>query len=243
MDLIFYIVNVFILIILVILLLWMYSKIKTLTQKNKQLTNANKIHKAQMLTEDIIRYRLDPHLLKNAFNAIQSHAYQSYYSLEKLSNVLDFMLYESDQKWVRLKDEISFAQNLIEINKLKISPLFDLHLRLRIPAHAENLLVPPFISINPIENAFKHADYHHDDSFISIVYEVKEDKLVLLVSNKVANYATNKSHLGGLGNNTYKNLLENIYQGEYLLIKEHKDGTYQVRLELKLLQDDQVYSY
>ncbi|MGH2624076.1 MAG: histidine kinase, partial [Sphingobacterium sp.] len=125
--------------------------------------------------EDPIPYKLDPHLLKNALNTIQSHAYQSYYALDKLSNVLDFMLYESDLKWIQLKDEIAFAQNLIEINRLKVSPLFDIHVRLRVPKEAENLLIPRFISINPIENAFKHAELQADDSFISVVYEVNAD--------------------------------------------------------------------
>src|SRR6185369_1074544 len=82
-----------------------------------------KIHSFEL---DTIRYKLNPHLFKNTLNSIQSHAYQTYYALDKLSNVLDFILYESDRQFVTLKEEMDFALSLIEINRLKISPLFDL---------------------------------------------------------------------------------------------------------------------
>ena len=70
--------------------------------------------------------KLSPHLFKNILNSIQSHAYQTYFALDKLANVLDYILYESRQKFVSPKEEIDFALNLIEINKIKLSPLFEL---------------------------------------------------------------------------------------------------------------------
>ncbi len=42
--------------------------------------------------------RLNPHLFKNILNSIQSHAYQTYFALDKLANVLDYILYESKNK-------------------------------------------------------------------------------------------------------------------------------------------------
>ena len=79
-----------------------------------------------------IQYKLNPHLFKNTVNAIQSHAYQTYHALDNLSSVLDFILYESDRNFVRLKEEIEFDLHLIEINKLKVSPLFDLRIKNKI---------------------------------------------------------------------------------------------------------------
>ena len=76
--------------------------------------------------------KLNPHLFKNILNSIQSHAYQTYFALDKLSNVLDYILYESRRKFVSPKEEIGFALNLIEINKIKLSPLFELKVKTRI---------------------------------------------------------------------------------------------------------------
>ncbi len=181
------------------------------------------------------KYKLDPHLLKNALNAIQSHAYQSYYALDKLSNVLDYILYESDGRFVPLHEEIAFTQNLIEINRLKISPLFDLHVRKRISESHANLLIAPFVTANPIENAFKHADVQSDNAFISVVFEVKEQVFLLSVSNKIqANTALAKDRKGGLGNQTYRDRLDRIYGNDYKLTTESDGDVYQVKLEIKL---------
>ena len=49
---------------------------------------------------DNLDSRLSPHLFKNILNSVQSHAYQTYFALDKLSNVLDFMLYDSRKKFV-----------------------------------------------------------------------------------------------------------------------------------------------
>lgn len=38
---------------------------------------------------ETLESRLNPHLFKNILNSIQSHAYQTYFALDKLGNVLD----------------------------------------------------------------------------------------------------------------------------------------------------------
>ena len=181
--------------------------------------------------------KLNPHLLRNALNAIQSHAYQSYYALDKLSNVLDYILYESDGQLVPLKDELNFALNLIEINRIKTSPLFDLHVRNTINEEAigySNLLIAPFITINPIENAFKHADIQSEHSFISVVLELRDGWFVLAVSNKIQPGGGKGKTKGGLGNKSFKERLESLYGNNYRL-KEGEDGAiYSLKLEIRL---------
>src|SRR5690606_12410608 len=76
--------------------------------------------------------RLNQHLFKNVLNSIQSHVYQSYYTIEKLSNVLDYVLYKTPKQLVSPRDEIDFLKNLIEINKIKLTPLFDLRIKILI---------------------------------------------------------------------------------------------------------------
>lgn len=233
-----YIIVIVLLAAACIVVLWLYmrqrtaskSTINTLRAEVEKLQEANSAQTAEQ-----VQYKLDPHLLKNALNAIQSHAYQSYFALDKLSNVLDYILYESDTRFVSLKHEIAFAQNLIEINRLKVSPLFDLHIRKKIGESAENLSIAPLITINPIENAFKHADIQSEDSFISVIFEVENRKLILSVSNKiqpgVGNLPVSK---GGVGNKAYKTRLDELYSGRYTLESKIQGDIYRVRLELQL---------
>nr|WP_315397269.1 histidine kinase [uncultured Sphingobacterium sp.] len=224
--------------ILVLLAVFLYWKIRILKRQNKLLIRQNRDLNSISLPDETNYYKLDPHLLKNALNAIQSHAYQSYHALDKLSNVLDYILYETDGTFVKLKDEIAFAQNLIEINKLKISPLFDLHIRKKISAEAGEMLIAPFMTINPIENAFKHADVQNENSFISVVFEVIDDYFHLTVSNRVMQKQKIDSSLGGLGNKTFSKRLKNIYGTEYSLNTEQKENIYTVTVKIKLYQND-----
>ncbi len=230
--------------LLVISLAWTLILYRRLSASRKEIQLLNdRVNKTKLASTDRMldsaKYKLDPHLLKNALNAIQSHAYQSYYALDKLSNMLDYILYESDTRLVRLADEIAFAENLIEVNRLKISPLFDLHVRKKIPETSEELLIAPFISINPIENAFKHADIQRENSFISVIFEVRDRVFSLSVSNKMQpKVAGNTDRRGGLGNQAFKERLERIYGEKYRLTTETNGDIYQVRLEIELHADD-----
>lgn len=183
--------------------------------------------------------RLNPHLFKNILNSIQSHAYQTYFALDKLASVLDYILYESRNKLVTPKEEIEFALNLIEVNKIKISPLFELKVKAKIddeePLYEQRLLAP-LISIDLIENAFKHADLQSADAFISIVFEVKADCFMLTVSNKISQKNSIKKQKGGLGAETLEQRLQIIYRNNFTLDKFVEGDVHIAHLKINLLE-------
>ena len=183
--------------------------------------------------------RLNPHLFKNILNSIQSHAYQTYFALDKLANVLDYILYESKNKYVTPKEEIDFALSLIEINKIKISPLFELKVRTKIdetePLYEQRLLAP-LISIDLIENAFKHADLQSEDAFISIVFEFKNNTFSLSVSNKISAKSPIKKDNSGFGSETLEKRLQILYKDNFKLDKFVEDDVHIAHLKINLLE-------
>jgi LytS/YehU family sensor histidine kinase len=188
---------------------------------------------------DTIKYKLNPHLFKNTLNSIQSHAYQTYYALDKLSNVLDFILYESERKFVSLKEEIEFALSLIEINRLKISPLFDLSIKNRIDSSHDlytQQLVAPLITTDLIENAFKHADLQNENAFIAIVFELKQDVFSLTVSNKISSASPLKKENSGFGKPHLKKRLDIVYGPHYKLNQFAEGDVYIASLKINLLE-------
>lgn len=229
-----------IIVVCLIIILILFVELRKL-RKNGTTSDHLKAGKIALQVQDLdsFRYKLNPHLLKNALNAIQSHAYQSYYALDKLSNVLDYILYESDGGYVLLKDELQFAFNLIEINRLKTSPLFDLHIRNKIDADKplfRKLKIAPFITINPIENAFKHADLQSDDAFISVIFDLSDDWFFLSVSNKIPAGSMHQQK-GGIGNKAFEDRLQTLY-GTTFELKEESDGNvYTTHLKIKLHAD------
>lgn len=183
--------------------------------------------------------RLNPHLFKNILNSVQSHAYQTYFALDKLSGVLDYILYESRKRFVTPRQEVEFAINLIEINKIKLSPLFDLKVKLKInenePLYHQHLLAP-FISIDLIENAFKHADLQSSGSFISIIFEFTKDTFSLTVANKISEKAPIKKDKGGFGIEALEQRLKIIYSDHFKFDRFIEDHVYISHLKIDLLE-------
>lgn len=212
------------------------SEHKNSTMETQFTELENRVNNLQLQT---LESKLNPHLFKNVLNSIQSHAYQTYYSMDKLGNVLDYILYESRNRFVTPKEEIDFAMDLIEINKIKISPLFELKVKLKIndpePLYTQKLLAP-LISIDLIENAFKHADLQSPDAFIAITYEFRDSKFYLTVSNKISPRASLRKERGGLGSDTLEQRLKIIYQDNYKLDKFVEGDIYIAHLKINLLE-------
>ena len=183
--------------------------------------------------------RLNPHLFKNILNSVQSHAYQTYFALDKLSSVLDYILYDSRKKFVTPKQEVEFALNLIEINKIKLSPLFELKVKLKVnenePLYHQHLLAP-FISTDLIENAFKHADLQSQGAFISVIFEFSNNTFGLTVANKISEKAPIKKQKGGFGIESLEQRLKIIYNTHFKLDRFTEDNVYIVHLKIDLLE-------
>lgn len=194
--------------------------------------------KVDGLQLDTLESRLNPHLFKNILNSVQSHAYQTYFALDKLANVLDYILYDSLQQWISPKEEIAFAMNLIEIHKIKISPLFELNVKTKINENEklyEEAVLAPMLSIDLIENAFKHADLQSPDAFITVLFEVKNNNFMLTVSNKVSDKKAMKKGRSGLGTATLEQRLKIIYKNHFQLDRIVENNVYTAHLKINLL--------
>lgn len=228
-------------IVLLIILLYLLLK-KVYKERDERKTAEEKTKdmklRLQLLELETMKHKLNPHLFKNVLNSIQSHAYQTYQALDKLSGVLDYILYESDRQLVSVKQELAFAQNLIDINRLKLSPLFDLRTKIRIDDSdltSEEDLITPMICAPLIENAFKHADIQSEDAFIAINLEYHSGVMRVQVANKISDKPALRKEKSGIGTSSLEKRLEVVYGSHYKMEKEVKDKTYKVFLKIDLL--------
>lgn len=228
---------VFLAALLYILLLSM--KLRELTKQHADLSERNQELNAMMHSSELkaLRYKLNPHLFKNALNSIQSHAYQTYYSMDKLSGVLDYILYDSDQPLVSLQEEMDFAANFIEINRLKLSPLFDLRVRNAIEkssADWSDLKIMPLVTVDLIENAFKHTDFQKTESFISISFQLEKGWFQLEVSNRVSEKPPLRKKNSGLGLKNLEERLNIAYPDRHKLLVVSEGSVFRTQLKLQL---------
>ena len=126
--------GIFALFLLIMLCFFLYGKFKSAKTKNQILEDNYKSLELKLdnVRLEHIETKLNPQQKKNILNSVQSHAYQTYISLDKLANILDYILYESSNKYVSPKEELDFTMSLIDINKIKINPLFDLRIKTKI---------------------------------------------------------------------------------------------------------------
>lgn len=229
--------------IFILLAFFVYLVIRLNKSVNEKLVLEAKFHEIEGRLNHIqlenVESRLNPHLLKNILNSVQSHAYQTYFALDKLANVLDYMLYESRKKFVTPKQEVEFALNLIEINKIKLSPLFDLKVKLKInenePLYHQHLLAP-FISTDLIENAFKHADLQNAGAFISVIFEFNDNTFSLTVANKISAKAPIRKENSGFGTEALEQRLKIIYNDHFKFDRFTEDNVYITHLKIDLLE-------
>lgn len=219
--------------------IYLFSQNQRLKNKNFRLFEANKLieQKLNEVQLEHIGTKLNPHLFKNILNSVQSHAYQTYMSLDKLANVLDYILYESNNKFVSPKEELNFALSLIEINKIKINPLFDFRIKSKIDKSDsvfEEKIFAPLISVDLIENAFKHTDFLAQDSFISIQMELDGRIFTMRVSNKASLKNVLHKENSGFGSQSLDQRLKMIYNDFYTLHKNSKNGIFTAELTINL---------
>ncbi len=223
-------------IIAILLILWIKQR-KEIEALQKHLSIVeNKVHEQQLSEMD---YKLNPHLFKNVLNTIQSHAYQTYHSLNSLSSVLDYILYESKKKYVTPHQEIDFALSLIEIYRIKLSPLFELKIKKQVRESEplfDQRLMAPLLCIDLIENAFKHADLQSPNSFISVTFLFKENVFSLTVANKVSSKNPLKKERQGVGTDLLLRRLDVIYRDNYKLDKFVEGDVYIAHLKIDLLE-------
>lgn len=212
--------------------------IKMTTQWYQSQAEQREMEKLHIESElNNLKHQLNPHFLFNTLNNIysliginQDHAQQA---VHRLSNLIRYVLYESDRSKVPVSKDLSFTANYIEL------------MGLRLPAHASldnkiddapaDLLIAPLLFISLVENAFKHGVHPTEPSFINIRLRFPaEGEISCLVEN--SNFPKTEADRSGsgIGLQNLRKRLELIYPGAYTLTAEVSGNTYKTSLIIRL---------
>jgi LytS/YehU family sensor histidine kinase len=195
-------------------------------------------YKGKLLKQELenVQVELNPHLFKNTLNAIQSYAFKTHIALDRLGTLLDFILYDSRNGLISIHDEIEFVKNFIELNKLRLNPLFEINFKAEIddsdPLFEKPLLVP-LVTSHLIENAFKHGDLNSNEGFIDIMVRLKDGIFYCIIANK-KNPSPVMDIKGGFGKENLQKRLELAYKDKYELNYREEDNLYNAILKIDL---------
>ena len=190
----------------------------------------------QRLTAELafLKSQINPHFLFNSLNNIYSLAYQKSEAtpdaILKLSEIMRYMLYESNDNRVALEKEITYLQSFIELQKLRFKG--KAHVILEVEGQIQNQNIVPLILISFVENAFKHGLATNKDHPIVINISVFEDNLLFTIKNK--KNEQNKDQTGGIGMVNVVRRLDLTYPEKYKLSVENREHEYFSELYLNL---------
>lgn len=181
-----------------------------------------------------LKSQINPHFLFNSLNNIYSLAYQrsdkTPAAILKLSEIMRYMLQDSNEPTVPLEREIRYLQNYIELQKLRFKD--GAFVNFHHSGVDERMQIIPLILIAFVENCFKHGIVTDEESPLDIKLQVRAGEMIFEVKNK--KNLQNKDVLGGIGLSNVKRRLELSYPGRYELTIENGGLIYYCKLVLHL---------
>jgi LytS/YehU family sensor histidine kinase len=184
-----------------------------------------------------LKSQINPHFLFNTLNNIYSltitNTDKAQYSIKELSNMLRYVLYESNQIVVPLRKELDFIRNFINLMTLRLSENVKLTVDIRQQVEP-NIMIAPLLFIALVENAFKHGLKSAHNSFIDIKIKIENNYIVCFVAN--SNYPTNNENKvdSGVGLDNLNKRLKLLYPSGYSFIIEDKENVYSSTLKIRL---------
>jgi two-component system, LytTR family, sensor kinase len=200
----------------------------------------NEREKTSLLTEKLnaeqafLKNQLNPHFLFNTLNNIYSltlnKSEKAPEAVLKLSELMRYMLYESNIEKVNLATEVKYLENFIELQKYRYAG--KTYINFEVVGNLNQYKIAPLLLISFVENAFKHGEVNIEDKPLNISLLINENNLNFTVKNyKKDQY---KDELGGIGLENVKRRLQLIYPNNHSLEVKETADTYFCELNLIL---------
>jgi two-component system LytT family sensor kinase len=191
----------------------------------------------------LLQSQINPHFLFNAMNtlygiALQENAERTSTGIQKLSDMMRFMLHENQQDRILLVREIAYLKEYIELQKLRIANLPSIQITVDLPEdeYLGDERIAPMLLIPFVENAFKHGISLNKPSWIRIQLHKEENILKLNVYNSIHAHAESdpERNKSGIGLENVENRLTLLYKDLHQLHIEATNTEYFIFLTLKL---------
>ena len=184
-----------------------------------------------------LRSQISPHFIFNILNSIvyliRSKSELAEPITLKLSELMRYMLYESDHAHIPLEKEVSYLKNYVELQEVRFGE--DVDIRFSIEGEAADQMIEPMLLIPFVENAFKHGVGMVRDPVIEIGLVMAENALTLSVRNKITPDAGLQEKVGsGIGLKNVSRRLELLYPDKHRLTIRQENGWFTVLLSLSL---------
>ncbi|WP_375582288.1 sensor histidine kinase [Cyclobacterium xiamenense] len=120
-----------------------------------------------------LKSQINPHFLFNALNtlygtALMEHAEKTSDGIQKLGDMMRFMLHENQLDKIPLRREIEYLRNYLDLQLLRFATEDNPEITIKLPAEPCEGNIAPMLLIPFVENAFKHGISTKNPSWIKI---------------------------------------------------------------------------
>ena len=190
-----------------------------------------------------LKAQIHPHFLFNTLNNLYAltlkksdHAPDV---VLKLSELLNYMLYDCNARHTPLNKEVDMLRNYITLEKIRYGERLDIAYHLK--GDVTGNVIAPMLILPFVENSFKHGVSEEiEAAWISIDISVYNGQLTLKVDNSKSEHLNGIGDIGyksGIGMSNVKRRLELLYEDKYDLKVIDTDVSFLIVLKLDLTND------
>jgi len=185
-----------------------------------------------------LKSQVSPHFLFNTLNNIYSLAHlksdDTPEAILKLSQLMRYMLYESEAARVPLGREVEYLRNYMDLQRLRLDPE-QVDIRFTVDGPLDGALIEPMLLIPFVENAFKHGVSARHSSRIAVDLIMRQDELLFTVQNSRFPAVGGHDPNSGIGLPNVRQRLSLLYpNGRHQLLLEETSDEFIVELTLTL---------
>lgn len=189
-----------------------------------------------------LRAQINPHFLFNALNtlyaiAMKENSEKTADGIQKLGDMMRFMLQENHQNRIPLAKEIEYLHNLIEIQQLRLDDNQQIDLKINLQNPDREVFIAPML-LNPlVENAFKHGISFRNPSWIYITLTHDPEHIFFKVHNSYhpKNELDPEKDSHGIGLDNVRKRLDLLYPDKHEFSIQVSEHDYFVSLILTIV--------
>ncbi len=185
-----------------------------------------------------LKYQINPHFFMNTLNNIHAlvdiDAEQAKYTIEVLSKLMRYVLYEGNKTMAPLQKELNFITHYVELMRIRYTD--KVRITTRLPQSIPDVQVPSLLFTTFVENAFKHGVSYRRPSFIEVSCSVDPETDEVVFACRNSRKPEDEERHGGVGLQNAKKRLQIIYGDSYTLHIVSNEEEYNVLLRLPTRQ-------
>ncbi len=209
-----------------LMLSWLFKKYKAYRQLKNERTEAELA---------LLKSKIDPHFFFNTLNNLYSLAIKKSddtpVMIQKLSEVMRYTIYEGENQWVTISQEITYLEQYIAIHRIRYKKKVTIDFIKDV--HNPVAKVTPLLFIMLLENAFKHGvESLTDQAYIKMALTTTPAFISFKVEN---NFEPKPAEKTGIGLANLRRRLGLLYPKMYELTITENASDYTAHLMLKTI--------